>query len=57
MNTKKYLIQKITQRIDSLLDKIDYLEDSKFMQNRYDVSEMQREYKRLQEERLNLKTQ
>ena len=57
MSTKKYLIQKITQRMDSLLDKIDYLEDSKFMQNRYDVSEMQREYKRLQEERLNLKTQ
>ena len=57
MSTKKYLIQKITQRMDSLLDKIDYLEDSKLMCNRYDVSQMQKEYERLSEERLNLKQQ
>ena len=51
----KLQIQKITQRMDALIEKIDFLEDSKFMHNRYEVSKMWKEYKELQQERLNLK--
>lgn len=48
MRTKKYLIQKLTQRMDSLIDNINLLEG---LQKRI----AQKEYKRLSEERLNLK--
>lgn len=51
----KLQIQKITQRMDVLLERIDFLEDSKMMCNRYEVSKMRKEYKDLQKERLNLK--
>ena len=66
METKKYKIQKIQQRLDEIdeqinylmdeiSEQINYLEDSKLMHNRFKVSELKKEWRKLQDDYFALK--
>ncbi|MCG9971013.1 hypothetical protein [Christiangramia crocea] len=46
--------QEIREEMESLAHKIGFLEDSKFMNNRYKVSQMNKRWKELQNQLLNL---
>ncbi len=54
---KKEQIQRITQRMDLVLEHLRLLEHSKLMCNRLKCSDLRKEYKELEAERLNLKMQ
>ncbi len=51
---KKEQIQRITQRMDLVLKHLRLLESSKLMCNRLKCSDLRKEYKELDTERLNL---
>ena len=55
METKKTKIQKINQKIDSVLEKIKLLEGSKFLKDRTEVCGLRFMHNELSAERLRLK--